>query len=444
MKTAMRLSTLRFTVLILCVMPLHADEATQAASLTLTEAINQAHQRNETREIAAARLQHALALRRQALALLLPSLSASASLQKNSISDQPFARRLSQQLGADVSVGLTLFNVTSIESVRAAGVSASAQELDSAELRRVLAFQVTSGFLSAIAAEHQLQAARNRRLVAAQTLDQTKARVQAGVATGNDATRSELELATAELTVTNDTQAVLAARLSLGDLVGRTVDEPLQEPALAVLPNRELAQLQALALAERADLRSSALRLRATDLQINGTRLGLVPTIGVRGSYGANRDDPSPFFSNSPQWQVALVSQWNLYDGGNREATVEALAASRREADATLRASKRTLYRDIATALGALNTAELALSQAETQLKVAKINADEVQARFRQGLATALQAADANASVFQAESDLTSRQLNLQSSRFQLRELSGRWPLSDIMPGVSANGPDLP
>jgi outer membrane protein TolC len=431
----MRASPFRCLLLALSATALHAGDAPAGPPpLGLPEAIALAHQRNETRDIAAARLQHALALRRQSLALLLPSVSASGSLQKSSISHRPFAHNVSEQDGAQVDVDLTLFNATSIDSLRAASASVSAQELDSADLRRALAFQVASGFVTTLAAEHQLQAAQQRREVAAQTAQQTRARVQAGVATANDATRSDLELATAELTVTNDRQAVLAARLSLGDLIGRAVDEPLAEPPAAPLPSRDLAQLESLALQERPDLQSGALRIRANDLQAQGTRLGLVPTVGVRGSYQLSHSDPPPLATTSPEWQVALVATWDLYDGGNREAVADALDADRREAVATLASTKRALHRDLATTLGALATAETALAQAGRQLEVARINAAEVQARFRQGLATALETADANASVFQAESDLASRRLDLQSSGFQVRELVGRWPLADAPP----------
>ncbi len=440
----MPVSALRCLLLPLCVFTLdagdapHAGDATAPSMLNLEQAIDIAHQRNETREVAAARLQHALALRRESLALLLPNLSAGAYLQKSAASYAPFAHNITNQDGAEVDVDLTLFNATSIDSYRAAGVVVSAQELDSADLRRTLAFEVATAFVDAIAAERQLQAAERRRDVAKQTVDQTRARVNAGVATGNDATRSELELATAELTVTNNRQAVLAARLSLGDLIGREIaaQEQLQEPAPATLPSRDLSQLEGLALQERADLQSGALRIHANDLQAQGTRLGLIPTLGVRGSYLFNHTNPPPAGANvnTPEWQVALVASWDIYNGGNREATADALDADRREAVANLSATRRDLHRDLATAIGALATAETSLSQAQSQLNVARINASEVAARFRQGLATALDAADANASVFQAESDLTSRQVDLQSAHFKIRDLIGRWPLVDTAP----------
>lgn len=428
----------RFAILLGVCAVLAAAEVPPPPSLGLAQALALAAELNETTEVALARLQHALAARRQSLALLLPSLSASASTGKSSLGGTPFGSAPTGSSTAGVNLNLTLFNAGSIENLRAAGLNAAAQELDSVELRRALAFQVVNSYLQTQASEAQMRAAERRVEIAAQTAAQTRARVEAGTATGNDATRSDLELGTARLTLTNDRQAVRAARLSLGDLVGRAVDEPLELPAEAVLPGRDPAQLEALALAERADLRSGALRIRATVVQITGTRLEIVPSLAAFGSWQVRDSDPTSFVKDSPSWSVGLTATWNLYDGGNREATVRALDADRREAAANLSAARRGLRKDLATALGALAAAEESLAQAEAQRRVATLNLSEVQARYREGLATALQAADASSLLFQADSDLVSRTLDLATDRFQVRQILGRWPLTDHDPQVAA------
>jgi outer membrane protein len=272
------------------------------------------------------------------------------------------------------------------------------------------------------------------RDVARETVSQTRARQKVGVATANDVTRSELTLATSELTLTQDRQAVVAARFSLGDLVGREVAEALIEPEAALVPSRELPEMEKLGLEGRPDLASSVLRIRGTELLADATRMGILPTLGVRGTWELNSQQPAVAYPNSPEWQVALVASWTIYDGGNREATVDLYSAQRREAAANLSQAKRDLHRDVATSLAALQTAEISFSQSTVARNVARINEEETLARFKQGLATALDAADASAQTFQADSDLVGRQLDLASSRFVLRQLIGRWPLTDSVP----------
>jgi multidrug efflux system outer membrane protein len=405
--------------------------------LTLADSLSAADKLNETAQVARARLDEALAVRRQALSLLLPNLAANAGLMKYTVATTPFGpnrKLIGDQDNLAVNLNLTLFNASSVDALKAQNAVVAAQHLDSSELRRGLAYQVTAGFLLTIAAEHQVEAAVRARDVARETVSQTRARQKVGVATANDVTRSELTLATSELTLTQDRQAVVAARFSLGDLVGREVAEALIEPEAALVPSRELPEMEKLGLEGRPDLASSVLRIRGTELLADATRMGILPTLGVRGTWELNSQQPAVAYPNSPEWQVALVASWTIYDGGNREATVDLYSAQRREAAANLSQAKRDLHRDVATSLAALQTAEISFSQSTVARNVARINEEETLARFKQGLATALDAADASAQTFQADSDLVGRQLDLASSRFVLRQLIGRWPLTDSVP----------
>jgi multidrug efflux system outer membrane protein len=447
-------AALALTLLASALLPAEEAKGLPAApptvgQLTLAEALALADALNDTTQVARARLDQALAVRRQALSLLLPNISADGGLMKYTVAVTPFGpnrKLIGDQDNLAVNLNLTLFNASSVDALKAQNAVVSAQRLDSGELRRGLAYQVTAGFLLTIAAEHQVEAAVRARDVAKETVDQTKARQKVGVATANDVTRSELTLATNELSLTQDRQAVVAARFSLGDLVGREVKEALIEPEPALVPSRDLPEMEKLGLEGRPDLASSVLRIRGTELLADATRMNILPNLGVRGTWELNSQQPAVAYPNSPEWQVALVASWTLYDGGNREATVDLYEGQRREASANLNQARRDLHRDVATALAALQTAEISFSQSTVARNVARINEDETLARFKQGLATALDAADANAQTFQAESDLVGRQLDLASSRFTLRQLIGRWPLTDAMPTAApvATAPAAP
>ena len=95
------------------------------------------------------------------------------------------------------------------------------------------------------------------------------------------------------------------------------------------------------------------------------------------------------------------------------------------------------MQRDLATALVALTSAESAVVQAGVQVEVAQTNNKEVQARSSQGLSTALDVADAIASLFEAEAGQVQRNFDLQTSRLQLRSLVGLWPTTvEALPGT--------
>jgi outer membrane protein TolC len=407
------------------------DPDPAAPPLTLDEALARAHALNETTVVAQARLEAALALRRQAAALLLPTLNATAGASWSRYHGDPLGSYPAHSRSVGVGFTCTLFNPASIEGVRAAESGVAAQRLASEDLRRQLAFQVATAFITVIGDERIYRAAVQRRDAAAQTLSDTRQRVRAGVAAANDATRSALELTSAQLALINDRQAVLAT----------PVVQPLREPPLAVLPARDLHRLELAAQDERPDLRSDQLRIRASDQQGRAALDGYLPSIGLEGGWSAANQVPTPFVPYTPDWSAGVVLNWTLVDGGYRLGVAEQYAAISREQRADLVNAYRDLHRDLVNALGDLAAAEAAVAEATQAIGVAQLNFSEVTARFRQGLATALDQADANASLFEADSGLTTSRVTLASTRFQLRQLLGRWPTSDGPPSEPALPP---
>ncbi len=413
--------------------------ASEGQALDLTDALALAFKRNEVSVIARARIDAAVAKRREAYALILPSLTLSGSASSSSVSHDPYGSRSNEATTGEAALSLALFNASAFPLVTAGGKNLEAQQLDSAELQRDLGFRTVTGFLDVLAFEATRTAAIKRKTVAEQVLSDARARVRAGLASNNDATRSELEVANANLTLIQAAQAVATSRLALADLLVQSLDsQPLALPGPAELPQGELPRLIELAYAERADLKSLGMRRDVTALQAKSQALGIVPQIGVRGSY-LDRDLNAPNVSEqAPEWRVALTADWTLYDGGGREARVAGFDAQAREASAQILAARRGVVRDLATAQGQLSSAEAGVAQAEVAVRVAGINAREVAAKFKQGLATALDQADATAAQFDAEANLVRAKLANAQAGFALRRLVGWWPLTRFVPKAEA------
>ena len=105
--------------------------------------------------------------------------------------------------------------------------------------------------------------------------------------------------------------------------------------------------------------------------------------------------------------------------GRGGEATIAQLELSRRE---------RTVAVEIRMAMAQLDTSLAAVVQAERRLDVARENASEVRLRFRSGLASALEQADAAANEFEAGIVLERQRFLVERARLALREAVGRWP----------------
>jgi outer membrane protein TolC len=85
--------------------------------------------------------------------------------------------------------------------------------------------------------------------------------------------------------------------------------------------------------------------------------------------------------------------------------------------------------RDVRQALADLDSAEAAVAQAVVRQKVARANAEEVHERFANGLASALEEADALAGRFEADVETVRQRFARSAARLDLLRALGDWPL---------------
>jgi outer membrane protein len=407
------------------------------APLTLDEALELAARGNEIPGIAAARLERAEALRRQAVSALLPSLTLSGTYTRR-------AREIIRDIGGDrvtvqaldafsgQAVGeTTLFDLRALPLLRSATRGVAAQRLESAELERALAHDVAAGFYLVLGAEQLRGAAEERVRVARRTFEEAELRVEAGLAGRNDATRAGLELATARLAETRAASDVVTARLSLAYLVGAPVEErPLVEPAevpAVALENLEARdRLVERALAARADVAALAERAEQARQLARAPRYAALPRLDARGIF--RHTNEAGLSGREEDWNVALNLTWELWDGGDRAAVAAQRDSEALEAELQLARRRREIALEVADADAALATAEAAVEQAAVRVAAARDNAFEIRERYSNGLATALELADAAVEEFEAEAELVRQRYARSLSLLALGRALGDWP----------------
>lgn len=401
--------------------------------LTLEAALAAAAEHNETPGIAAARLQAAEALRRQVVAQLVPALTVSGTYTRRSrevtrtVDDEELTIQAIDAVAGQALVEALLFDLRALPLVRAATVDVEAQRLESLELRRSLAFDVADTFYGVLSAEELAAAAVQRVEVARTTAEEAAIRLDAGLAARNELTRTRLELATAERTATEAENLVRSARLALGYLLGEPVgDRPLEAPTASPADRRDPAELVERATAASAELAALAERAEAAHLRARAPRLGLLPTLDLRGLYRTTNE--SGLSGRDSDWNVALNLTWEIFDGGSRGAEAMRLAAEAREADLVLAQRRREVGLEVEQALADLLTAEAALAQAAVQSEVAAQNATEVRERFQEGLATGLELADALVERFAAAAEVARQGFARRLAQLAVERALGAWP----------------
>lgn len=404
-----------------------------SSPLTLGEALDLAAAGNETPAIAAARLERAEALRRQAVAALLPALTVTGSYTRRprevvrEIGGDEVTVQAIDALSGQAVAETVLFDLRALPLLRATTRGVEAQRLESDELRRALAFDVATGFLTVLSAEQLRDATAERVRVAAATTEEAHARLDAGLAGRNDVTRTELELATARLAETRAASDVTTARLALAYLVGAPVESrPLVLPAETDRTAGEPEALTAGALERRGELAALAERAEQARQFARAPRYGVLPRFDARGTYRWTNE--SGLSGRETDWNFAVGLTWELWDGGDRAAVAAQRDAEAREAELTLAQSRRQVALEVAEAATALATAEAAVAQAGVRSEVARANAVEVRERFSNGLASALEQADAQVEQFEAEAELVRQGYARAVARLALDRAVGDWP----------------
>jgi outer membrane protein len=407
-----------------------------AAPLTLDQAVAEAIERNETYGIARAQQTQAEADLRAAWAELLPSADLTGSYTRRRLrappedSEQDILIRAENALNARVLAQTTLFEAAEIPSVRAAEDDLEAQETQTEATLRTFAFDVATAFLQVVVVERTRAAAAERVELAKTTLSEVRQRAEAGLTSTNDVSRSRLELASARLTLTEADNAVVQARLQLGFLLGRSVDETLRDPVFLGAGSEPPERLVDEAMNLRPDVAVLRTQVEAARRRAVEPWLRLVPS--VRGEADFTFTNETGFQEREFNYNLSLIAAWPIYDGGVRYADAKRTRARLDELQLQLQQLRRTVEVSIRSRLAERARALAAVGQAEARVDVAEVNADEVAERFKAGLATALEQADANVQLFEARA-------RLESSRFELgrAELGVLEARGDVPPGYA-------
>ncbi len=410
----------------------------EAGLLTLEEAVRTALQLNERAISAGEELTAAQARVAQARAAFLPSLNASTTYTR-----RPF--EVTRQIGGTTAViqsfnalsgtgilNLTLFNAANIPTFNYFKAGRTAQEFASAESRRQLSFEVGQAFLTTLSTAQVLEAARHRYDYAKQNHEAAKARYAAGLVSVNDVTRAELELASAEMAVIQGQGQAETTVLQFGNLLNdpAAAGKRLLAPEFLIAPDSsrfsKTEDLIAEAQGRRLDLNALRWQAKAQEALLLQSTLAWFPSLSfaTRVTY----TNEAGLTGRNWNWNLGLTLSWSLFDGLLRNADRKEQLAMVKMAELDVKAALRNVEVDVRDAQVSLASQQAALRQSEVALDVARKNAQETSELYRQGLATALEVADATVRLFESEVAQVRQRFNLGIAFLNLEAALGLDP----------------
>jgi len=404
------------------------------APLRLDEAVRLALAGNERARIAELDVVVSRAGVQRALAGFLPVVSAGGSGTQHA--EAPPTRAGAQPTPSGSAVGLVqltqpLVNLPAWPLYRQAKQLLEAQSYQSTDDKRTLAFDASRSFIAALGSDATLRAAETRLGSAKANLADAQARVSAGLASSNDVTRANVDLAGAAREVEADRGIVDNAYVLLGFVLAAPTPSALERPEALLRAARQApAPVDALvktAIANRPDLAASHhAALAAHDFAVEPL-LRLAPTLGLTGQL--NLSTGETFSGTWHDESLALVLSWTLFDAGVRYADRNARVAQAEIADLNASLLARDVAAEVRGAVALLVSTQAALAQAEAAVQAARVNVDETAILYRQGLAKAIELVDANDSRFAAEVSFSQAEYAMAQAYLNLRQAIGENPL---------------
>ncbi len=396
----------------------------------LTGLVTQALQANTSLMGAQAALRQARAQRDAQAAANGPSISTSASAQRSQNGNADGSNRF--QAGFDASWEPDIFGGNRA-TLDASEASARAAAASLGDVQVSLAAEVAVSTIELRGLQTRLQIAQRNLAAQQETLQITRWRVQAGLASSLD-----LEQAVA---ATEQTRAQIPA-LQTG--IGQSLN------ALAVLTGQAPGALQGtlgvaaaipsppadLALAfpadtlrQRPDLRQAEEQWRAAVARLSAAEAARYPSFRIGGSLGLSALTLGSLTDSASVLRSLLASvSAPLFDGGALRAQARAQQAAVDQAGASLQGATLTALKEVEDALLALrgNRERLARQQAAAE---AAANAELLaRQRYQSGLIDFRTVLDTQRSLLSAQDSVASTQATLSADHVRLyKALGGGW-----------------
>lgn len=409
----------------------------QTETLTLERAVQLALQQQPNLAQTRANIEAALGRVEQAQVARRPTVNLSATLGAGS--SRPCGAQVAQTcggffeptyqtgIGAQTSIRLFDFGQTSA-NIRAAELTARATGSTMATAELDVRQQVEQAFLEAVARQRLIGVAQAtvtseerhvdeaQRFVAAQAKDPIEV-VQAQARLAN--ARSALAQAQSSLAI-----ALANLRASIGWVDPKRA--PVPDANWPTPPDQEpppLPELVERSRKQRPEITQLDLQIAAAEASVTAASRGNRPVLTANASTNWN---PGTFDWSPPaQWNASLQLSWRIYDGGAARADTRIARANA----TSVRAQRDALLISLTSELE-LARAQIVANRANVQASTEAVTAARAQlnlaeARYRQGLGSQIELADAQVAVTTAEGNIIQAQWQLASAYAQLQRSLG-------------------
>ncbi|MFL5271200.1 MAG: TolC family protein, partial [Anaeromyxobacteraceae bacterium] len=327
------------------------------------------------------------------------------------------------QLAAQIQATQPIFAPQAIYGIAAARAGERLATDNVEQARQDILFGVTQAYYSA-AGLKQVVAVNERQLAIARDHERdAKVRFDAGAAPKVTLLRAEIDRARAEQDLKRAQNSYLGAKVAISTLLDRReADFEVEVPPPPQVPGDQ-AVLEEGAARDRFDVLATGEQVTVAQKNRDATVATYLPTLGAFGRY--QYSNAAGFTGETTTWAIGLALNWNLFDGGLREATLRENEARVAEANAVRGATLARARDEVLRTRLDLDSALANRLKAKEQVDLARENQRLVDVNYKAGAATYIEVSDANTALLNAELSQVSEELNADLAAVRLLKAAG-------------------
>lgn len=398
--------------------------------VTLDEAVRAARSNQPLVQQASAGTAAAAARADEALAPLLPQLTGTAGVKRQSdrvLSPLPSGPPYNTwSFGGTLSQLVFDFGQTTGRWQSARESAAAQRDSERSTVIQVI-LGVRTAFFTARAAKDLVGVARETLANQEAHLRQIQGFVAVGTRPEIDLAQARTDRANAEVQVINTENGYETAKAQLNQAMGveAPTDYDVADDALTPVDGEDLPldALLAEALRARPDVSSLEGQARAQQATIGSVRGAYFPSLGV----SAGLADVGPALDTTVlNWNATAALTWNLFQGGLTRAQEREAQANLTGLEAQVAAIRQQVRLDVDQARLSVRAAKSALAAAGEALSNARERLRLAEGRYQVGVGSAIELGDAQLALTAAAAQRVQADYNLSSARAQLLRALGR------------------
>ena len=261
-----------------------------------------------------------------------------------------------------------------------------------------------------------------------------RTRLKAGEITKTTVLRAEGELSGALSDQIKARNFYESSRVYLARVAGIERDFQILEIPVVESETAPLDVLKEKALKNRPDVKSVETQVQISEKQVDVTRGAYWPSLSVAGVYSATDQSPETASYNKESIWGAVTLNFPIFEGGLRRAEVRESESRYRQAEFQYRDFVKSVNVEVENTYLDLIAQKGIYRAAQDQLAYAEDNIRAVAKQFEFGLASSLDAIDANNLLISAQKLMADATYNYQFFILRLQRVTGA-PLLDYVAG---------